>query len=510
MRAHTKLTIGVIVFTFIGLAGARLVLLSSAYQRTFGFVPMALADDSGCEGGSADGACDVGAGENSDNCTDDCPVTCGDDYCDSAADETTANCPQDCGSSCGDSAINGNEQCDDGNSTGGDGCSATCQIEPGWTCTGTGPGSCTTTCGDGIVAGAETCDDGNLTNGDGCDSSCNLEIGYTWNGSAAVTTCGDGIKAGAEQCDDGNTTPGDGCDSSCHLEAGYTWNGSAAVATCGDGIVAGTETCDDGVDNGTPNHCNSSCTGTTTPICGNGSIESGEECDDGSICLGPGNPDYSDPIPGSATYAACLEAGGSPTLQNGDGCSDSCTVESGWTCSGSPSVCHTTCGDGVTAGAEECDDHNLTNGDGCNSTCHLEAGYTWNGSAAVTTCGDGIKAGAEQCDDGGTVKLQAHHLSRLAIVYVRQSTPQQVQDHKESAARQYALVDLAVEMGWPADRIQVIDEDQAHSGATAQGRHGFHRLLAEVGLDHVGIILGIELSRLRRTKSAVFAPPTAG
>ncbi len=87
----------------------------------------------------------------------------------------------------------------------------------------------------------------------------------------------------------------------------------------------------------------------------------------------------------------------------------------------------------------------------------------------------------------------------MAIVYVRQSTPQQVQDHKESAARQYALVNLAVEMGWPADRIQVIDEDQGHSGATAQGRHGFHRLLAEVGLDHVGIILGIELSRLARS-----------
>jgi len=96
-------------------------------------------------------------------------------------------------------------------------------------------------------------------------------------------------------------------------------------------------------------------------------------------------------------------------------------------------------------------------------------------------------------------KLQAHHLNRLAIVYVRQSTPQQVLDHKESAARQYALVDLAVELGWPADRIEVIDEDQGHTGSTAQGRHGFHRLLAEVGLDHVGIILGIELSRLARS-----------
>jgi DNA invertase Pin-like site-specific DNA recombinase len=98
-----------------------------------------------------------------------------------------------------------------------------------------------------------------------------------------------------------------------------------------------------------------------------------------------------------------------------------------------------------------------------------------------------------------SAKLQAHHLDRLAIVYVRQSSPQQVLDHKESTARQYGLVDLAVELGWATDRIEVIDEDQGHTGSTAQGRHGFHRLLAEVGLDHVGIILGIELSRLARS-----------
>jgi hypothetical protein len=96
-------------------------------------------------------------------------------------------------------------------------------------------------------------------------------------------------------------------------------------------------------------------------------------------------------------------------------------------------------------------------------------------------------------------KLQAYHLDRLAIVYVRQSSPQQVLDHKESTARQYALVDLAVELGWAPDRIEVIDEDQGHTASTDKGRYGFHRLLAEVGLDHVGIILGIELSRLARS-----------
>lgn len=98
-----------------------------------------------------------------------------------------------------------------------------------------------------------------------------------------------------------------------------------------------------------------------------------------------------------------------------------------------------------------------------------------------------------------SAKLQSHHLDRLAIVYVRQSSPQQVLDHKESTARQYALVDLAAELGWAPDRIEVIDEDQGHTASTAQGRHGFHRLLAEVGLDHVGIILGIELNRLARS-----------
>lgn len=98
-----------------------------------------------------------------------------------------------------------------------------------------------------------------------------------------------------------------------------------------------------------------------------------------------------------------------------------------------------------------------------------------------------------------STKLQPHHRDRMAIVYVRQSSPQQVLDHKESAARQYGLVEVAVSLGWARDRIEVIDEDQGHTASTAEGRHGFHRLLAEVGLDHVGIILGIELSRLARS-----------
>ena len=96
-------------------------------------------------------------------------------------------------------------------------------------------------------------------------------------------------------------------------------------------------------------------------------------------------------------------------------------------------------------------------------------------------------------------KVTCQHLDGMAFVYVRQSTENQVLNHRESAARQYSLVDRAIELGWPCDRVEVIDEDQGQSGATAENRTGFQRLLAEVSLDHVGIIFGLELSRLARS-----------
>ena len=99
----------------------------------------------------------------------------------------------------------------------------------------------------------------------------------------------------------------------------------------------------------------------------------------------------------------------------------------------------------------------------------------------------------------GAPKLHEHHLWRQAIVYVRQSHPQQVIDHVESTARQYALVERAVALGWSPDRVVVIDEDQGQSGQSAVTRLGFQRVLAEVSLDHVGLILGLEMSRLARS-----------
>ncbi len=98
-----------------------------------------------------------------------------------------------------------------------------------------------------------------------------------------------------------------------------------------------------------------------------------------------------------------------------------------------------------------------------------------------------------------SAKIQPAHLERLAIVYVRQSTPKQVLENRESAARQYAFAEQAVAFGWPRERVLVIDEDLGKSGRTAEGRSGFQRLVTEVTLNHVGLVLGLEMSRLARS-----------
>jgi DNA invertase Pin-like site-specific DNA recombinase len=98
-------------------------------------------------------------------------------------------------------------------------------------------------------------------------------------------------------------------------------------------------------------------------------------------------------------------------------------------------------------------------------------------------------------------KITAAHLSRLAYLYVRQSTLRQVFENTESTQRQYALRDRAAALGWPLDRIVVIDSDLGQSGASGADREGFQRLVSEVGLGRVGIVLGLEVSRLARNST---------
>jgi DNA invertase Pin-like site-specific DNA recombinase len=96
-------------------------------------------------------------------------------------------------------------------------------------------------------------------------------------------------------------------------------------------------------------------------------------------------------------------------------------------------------------------------------------------------------------------KVSPWHRDRLAAVYVRQSTTQQVADHQESTRLQYGLAERAAGLGWAPSRVLVIDEDLGHSASGTDARPGFQRLVSEVGLDHVGIVLGIEMSRLARS-----------
>ncbi|HVU03296.1 MAG TPA: DUF4215 domain-containing protein [Polyangiaceae bacterium] len=217
---------------------------------------------------------------------------------------------------CGDKKLDPTtESCDDGNTTPGDGCSATCVREADWVCPIPGaPCLNTVVCGDGKIGGTEQCDDHNGTSLDGCDSSCQLEPGWAcpYVGIGCVAAkCGDGIVAGVESCDDGSAggdAAHDGCDDHCQLEDGFK--------------------CDPP---GTP------CTPTT---CGDGKAEGTEQCDDGNLDLG-------------------------------DGCTPRCKLEPN--CDDGP--CTSQCGDGIILGDEKCDDGNKRNGDGCSDQCQKETGF---------------------------------------------------------------------------------------------------------------------------------------
>jgi len=98
-------------------------------------------------------------------------------------------------------------------------------------------------------------------------------------------------------------------------------------------------------------------------------------------------------------------------------------------------------------------------------------------------------------------KITNDHRAKFAYVYLRQSTPGQVLHNTESTNRQYALVDRAVTLGWPRDRIRVIDEDLGKSGSSIELRLGFQQIMVEVGLAHVGLVVCLEADRLSRNNS---------
>lgn len=296
---------------------------------------------------------------------------------------------------CGDSAINAEEDCDDGNTTAGDGCSATCSIEAGYTCV-KAPSACSTVgannltevCGDGAIVGDEDCDDGNTTAGDGCGASCALEDGYHCAGQPSTCgeaqTCGDGAMVSTEECDDDNNTADDGCSVTCTVETGYSCAGvpSTCEAVCGDGLLTAGETCDDGDDIDTGNGCGNDCQ--LYADCGNGLAETiNEECDDGTNdgSYGTCNSD--------CTWAP--RCGDNNLDVGNEDCDDGNEIDDGNGCSNA-CLDNSACGNGVIEDLfETCDDSNEVDDDnGCSELCQ-----------ANNTCGDGVpELAAEDCDNG--------------------------------------------------------------------------------------------------------------
>jgi fibro-slime domain-containing protein len=179
--------------------------------------------------------CDDGNNTNGDGCSATCMLECG------WTCTVGGGCRA---AKCGDGKLAGGEQCDDGNNVDGDGCSALCTLEgkpaafaEGWVCTSPagsgamlgckGPTTCANTvCGNKIKEGSEQCDDGNTATGDGCSPFCRLEPVCPAAGGACTTACGDGLllpidKLAGQECDDGNTVSGDGCSSTCKVEPGF-------------------------------------------------------------------------------------------------------------------------------------------------------------------------------------------------------------------------------------------------------------------------------------------------
>jgi cysteine-rich repeat protein len=201
---------------------------------------------------------------------------------------------------CGNGEFDPGEECDDGNTKNGDGCSSQCVVECGYRCqchAWDPPCIHRTVCGDAFLTSDEECDDGNTISGDGCSNSCQLEEGWTCvPGRRCFPTCGDWRLIGWETCDDGNTQDGDGCSSSCLVEP--CWDCSVGTCAyrscgdggqdageagyCGDGVISPGEQCDDGDLNsdGTYGGCTTQCK--IGPFCGDGRVNGPEECDLGS------------------------------------------------------------------------------------------------------------------------------------------------------------------------------------------------------------------------------------
>jgi fibro-slime domain-containing protein len=430
--------------------------------------------------------CGNGDRERGEQC-DDGNVDAGDGCSDVCAAEPGYFCPpgRDCiPLECGDGTRTPEEACDDGDTDDGDGCASDCTIEGGWLCSTSG---CRSICGDSQVLGDESCDDGNNTSGDGCSAACKEEPFYDCNSAepsvcTSIIVCGDGVLHPGEVCD-----PGISGQAACYSpmeNAGLACKafdvGVIDPPVCNNGVVEFQEECDGAVTGCTNCQvddgyvCPAANTCLRLPVCGDGLLQAGEECDIGLVS-GPGcmncqveNNYFCSGQPSVCVRSVCGDNFRAPdeecddgpgtvmspgTPVGGDGCSATCTVETGWACPPN-TACVPVCGDGLLRGSEQCetahtaaclncrlrpgydcgpngtanpctatvcangnptnpiaaaqpgegcDDGNLIAGDGCGPSCQLEPAVTVGPNPTVAVrCGDGLRTGTEDCDDGNT------------------------------------------------------------------------------------------------------------
>jgi len=328
--------------------------------------------------------CDDGDEEDDDGCDSSCQLE----------DESEWFCPpsQECvPRDCGDGVRTPEEQCDDADLDSGDGCSDVCEVETGWLCSKSG---CKAVCGDGLVQTSEECDDENTTSGDGCSAACKEEPFFDCDEEEpsvcqSIIVCGDGTLHPGEWCDPGITGQEACYPSGASACQGYD-TGLVDPPECDNGTIEFGEECD-----GDPSG--------TFPGCDDCSLVAGYVCPAPDVCFLL--PDCGDGI---------LQAGETCDLDgfvSGPGCDD-CQIEDDWFCSGEPSVCEQSiCGDGFRAPDEQCDDGPGTvqspgtpeDDDGCSASCTIETGYICPpGIDCLADCGDGFVRGTEECDSPNT------------------------------------------------------------------------------------------------------------
>jgi cysteine-rich repeat protein len=331
---------------------------------------------------------------------------------------------------CGDGVVSTSEQCDDGNTTSGDGCSSTCIKE-----------SSPSRCGDGILdVATETCDDGNTASGDGCSATCQTET--------PPNKCGNGAIDGTEGCDDGNTTAGDGCSQACVVEMDWMCTGAPSqctmitmatdgtcalpnmIALTGTGTLTGMGSGDTSTATATDQVMQARCdtyptddraadqiwTFTTTDVRDvTITLDAPGSNDDATLRLTTVPCDLTSSVAAEPGDDGCVDAGfsgdGEEMIQSALPAGTYYIVVDGYAVDDvgpytlSISAAPSTCGDGTVDSLEGCDDHNATVGDGCDARCQIETGYACTGTPSTChaiTCGDGLVDDGEDCDDHNT------------------------------------------------------------------------------------------------------------